>query len=346
MRKVDPSELLARLAAGRRWIDVRAPVEFAEGSIPGSVNLPLLEDEERRLVGIEYKEKGQDAAIALGHRLVSGEIKDTRIRAWSEAVAASPDCAIYCFRGGLRSQTVQSWLRERGIDVPIVEGGYKALRQLLLRTIEERAGTLPFQVVCGPTGSGKTGYLRASGRPFLDLEQLAAHRGSAFGAMDEPQPAQIDFENAIAVELLRLPADRGPILIEDESRMIGKRTLPPEIFRIIETAPRLELEVPVETRVENIFRDYVSESRLGRRGDPARFEDFRRAIRAISQRLGDERARELLGDIDACEAAFVASGSLDGNRGWIRKVLDWYYDPVYNRGLERARKREKEKAER
>ncbi|HBM45267.1 MAG TPA: tRNA 2-selenouridine(34) synthase MnmH, partial [Halomonas sp.] len=114
------------IASNTPLIDVRAPVEFAQGSLPGAVNLPLMVDEERHQVGIAYKQQGQQAAIALGERLVSGEIKQARVAAWQAYLAQHPDASIYCFRGGLRSQIAQQWLVDAGLHRPRIEGGWKA----------------------------------------------------------------------------------------------------------------------------------------------------------------------------------------------------------------------------
>ncbi|HAP53946.1 MAG TPA: tRNA 2-selenouridine(34) synthase MnmH, partial [Marinobacter adhaerens] len=117
-------------------MDVRAPVEFSRGSFPNTENAPLMNDEERHRVGICYKEKGQDKAIELGHQLVSGDIKAQRIEAWKRFVARHPNGYLFCFRGGLRSRLTQQWIREAGIDYPLVKGGYKALRRFLIDSLE------------------------------------------------------------------------------------------------------------------------------------------------------------------------------------------------------------------
>src|SRR6056297_1273296 len=127
---------LSLLREGRVLIDVRAPVEFAQGALPGAVNLPLMDDEERHLVGIEYKEGGQDAAIALGERLVNGGRKAARVAAWQRLLAAHPDAILYCFRGGLRSQVAQQWLADAGSLRPRIRGGWKAMRQALCARID------------------------------------------------------------------------------------------------------------------------------------------------------------------------------------------------------------------
>lgn len=334
MKRLPESEFESLFLSPRCWVDVRAPIEFRDGAVPGAVNLPLLTDEERHQVGLTYKRDGQAAAIALGHRLVQGEVKEARVRAWLAGVEADKSAVIYCFRGGLRSQTTQSWLLERGVERPIVEGGYKALRRFLLGVFANRLGAVEFEVVSGLTGSGKTAYLRASGRRFLDLEEIAVHRGSAFGGwLDRPQPSQADFENAVAVELLRLIA-RGrahgeTILVEHESRLIGKRVLPSALFSKIQSSPRIVIEAPLDQRVENILKDYVIEPCRRPEAAGRVFDGFTRAVTAITPKLGGARAQEILRDIAFSRAEFESGRGLDSNRAWIAKLLLWYYDPMY-----------------
>lgn len=314
----------------RPLIDVRAPVEFKAGSIPGAINLPLMNDEERHAIGITYKEKGQQAAIELGHQLIQGQVREQRIAAWKKAVESNPETAIFCFRGGLRSKISQEWIAANASEPPLVAGGFKALRRFLSQTIKSRVPEMRFEVVTGPTGAGKTDFIKSSGRPFLDLEGLANHRGSAFGEMETPQPSQVDFENAIAVELLKLAKFREPIFIEDESRMVGIRAVPAELFEKIRTSPSVELETPFEQRVANIFKTYILESKLGTRKDPSQFQNFRRSVIAISRKLGGVRAQEILSDLEHAESRFRQHGDLAPNRVWIEKLLRWYYDPRYS----------------
>ena len=136
-------------------IDVRAPIEFQQGAFAQAVNLPLMIDSERQAVGTCYKQHGQQAAIALGHSLVNGKLREQRTAAWLAACSARPEGYIYCFRGGLRSQLVQQWLHEAGVDYPRITGGYKALRNYLLGVLTQSA-QLPMALVGGNTGSGKT----------------------------------------------------------------------------------------------------------------------------------------------------------------------------------------------
>jgi tRNA 2-selenouridine synthase len=335
MNQLTSSEFESVLLRRTCFIDVRSPIEFDLGSIPGAVNLPLLTNDERHQIGVVYKTEGQAAAIALGHHLVSGLVKAERLEAWCEQIQTNPDSVVYCFRGGLRSQIVQSWLREAGYHVPIVEGGYKALRQFCLQTIDSLPGQLDFQVVSGPTGSGKTNYLNKASGASIDLEALAHHRGSAFGAMTTKQPTQIDFENQLAVELLKAAKQSAPVFIEDESQQIGHRLIPAALYRKMQASPKLILNVPIEVRVEAILNDYVVNSTLGTAGDIARFSSFKQSVRAISRKLGGSRTQEILIDLENSQKEFESTQTFETNRIWIRKLLEWYYDPFYNFASER-----------
>ena len=140
----------------RPMMDTRAPVEFAKGAFPGVINLPLMTDDERQRVGTCYKQQGQQAAIVLGHELVSGRIKAERIEQWARFAQANQQGYLYCFRGGLRSQIVQQWLKtEAGIDYPRVGGGYKAMRTFLLETVEQAATQCDFVLLGERTGTCK-----------------------------------------------------------------------------------------------------------------------------------------------------------------------------------------------
>lgn len=145
----------AILAAGTPLLDVRAPVEFAQGSMPTALNLPLMNDDERAAVGTCYKRQGADAALALGHRLVSGVTREARIHAWRDACQAHPEGYLCCARGGQRSHIAQAWLKETGVEYPLITGGYKALRQAAIQATDEQVKK-PLVLVGGCTGSGKT----------------------------------------------------------------------------------------------------------------------------------------------------------------------------------------------
>jgi tRNA 2-selenouridine synthase len=284
----------------RPLIDVRAPVEFAKGAFPGAVNLPLMDDEERRVVGIEYKRKGNEAAVALGHRLVSGDVKARRVRAWCDFLREHPDALLYCFRGGQRSAIAQRWIHDAGCEVVRLKGGYKAFRRYLMEETDRSVARFSPVVLGGRTGSGKTLLLKKL-ENAVDLEGLANHRGSAFGKKISPQPTQIDFENRLAYELIRkIEAGHKRLVFEDEGKNVGRLYLPRRLFEHLDAAPLVILEMPMEERVEITFREYVEEAQrayadLGY-DDPleAWAEDIRTAMGRIRKRLGGVRYKEVV----------------------------------------------------
>jgi tRNA 2-selenouridine synthase len=298
-------------------IDVRAPVEFLEGSIPHSINLPIMNDRERALVGTCYKEQGQAAAIKLGHELVQGTVKEERVKAWTDYLAANPTAQIFCFRGGLRSQTSCQWIREAGIERQPIEGGYKRIRRFLLSQIEEAPLPTLFRLG-GCTGSGKTTVLKLM-KNAIDLEKLASHRGSAFGD-NGIQPSQIRFENELALELMK---SDGFSVVEDESAVIGRLTIPKRFFQHMREAPLIVLKSNEETRIKNIFEEYVA---------PSSFDHLNQSLERISKRLGGVRFKEVS---DELKLAFEKPISIDAHAGWISALLRYYYDPFYERDLKR-----------
>ncbi len=317
-------------------LDTRAPVEFVHGAFPGAVNLPLMTDDERAAVGTCYKERGHAAAMALGNELVSGSLRKARVDAWQRFAEAHPDGYLYCFRGGLRSQIVQLWLAERGVAYPRILGGYKAMRSFLLEQLERCVERADFILVSGATGTGKTRLIHRLPRA-LDLEGLARHRGSAFGHLVEEQPSQIDFENTLAINLLRLLADgSGPIYIEDEGRLIGRLALPETLRKRMATAPLLLLEHPVEERVDVVVEDYIEDlgrrfrERFGEEGPERHREQLLAGLGRTRKRLGGERHSEIEAQMNDAFDEQARSGSTLGHREWIRRLLTEYYDPMYD----------------
>ena len=340
--RLDSSTFEQLFLENRPLIDTRAPIEFQRGSFPAAVNIPLMTDDEREQVGICYKEQGEQAAVALGHELVSGNAKEKRIAAWTEQVQRHQNAALFCFRGGLRSQTVQGWLAANGYQVPVVNGGYKALRSYLLTTLEECLSELNLTVVGGRTGVAKTALLnQAYDRlrlPVVDLEGLAHHRGSAFGKRAEPQPTQINFENRIAIELLKLrKGGHEQVIMEDESRLIGRCALPLTLQEKLRAAPLVLLDASLEDRVHHSWENYILSNYREQvtlcNSDEAAFTAFADSLRLslenIRKRLGGVRHQELSA---ALEAALVAhqQGNPEPHKEWIEVLLRDYYDPMYD----------------
>lgn len=317
-------------------IDVRAPVEFAQGALPGAVNLPLMNDDERHQVGIAYKQHGQAAAIALGERLVSGEAKAARVAAWRSYLAKHPDALIYCFRGGLRSQIVQQWLGEAGQTPPRIDGGWKAMRQLLNARIDAAADQ-PMLVIGGLTGCAKTVLINRL-ESGVDLEGFANHKGSTFGRMPEPPPPQIDFEHALAKRLLALS---GPLMLEDESRRVGSVNVPLSFWQAMEKAPRMRVEMPLDWRLAQLQQDYIIDlerAHCARYGEEEGWLHMRQqlgsALLRLKKRLGSARLARLQ-RLQTLAFAAHESGDRQAHEAWLAPLLTEYYDPMYRYHLKR-----------
>ncbi len=339
LQETDQNLFRSLLLNNTPLMDVRAPVEYARGAFPCAANLPLLEDVERQRIGTCYKQEGQDAAIALGHRLVQGEIRQARIERWQAWLAAHPDAWLYCFRGGLRSAIVQQWLAEAGTPCPRVPGGYKAMRQFLVETIEQASHTRPLLVIAGATGCAKTHLLRRLPEG-VDLEGHARHRGSAFGALLDGQPSQIDFENALAIDLLRQEhRPGGRLVLEDESHAIGSLSVPFVLYTAMKAAPIALIEEPLDVRADTILNDYIRSNLADfERADPERaFSQFAQyllgSLDRITRRLGGERHVELRRLMEEALATQERTGDTEAHRCWITRLLQEYYDPMYRHQL-------------
>ncbi len=316
-------------------MDVRAPIEFGKGAFPTAINLPLMNDDEREMVGTCYKEKGQEAAVALGHSLVKGAVKEARVAQWQQFAQNNPKGLLYCFRGGMRSRITQQWLADAAIDMPYVDGGYKAMRGYLLEHLHQRISEGNIFVLSGATGSGKTEVIKQWPNS-VDLEGLANHRGSAFGSMGTHQPAQISFENSWSIEWLkRHHKYSGPVMFEDESRLIGRIAVLPEFLALAKQAPIILLKAPLEQRIARIRQDYFIDAytRQLPNGEPealAYLDNFiRSALTRIKKRLGGVRFAALTSILD------IAIQTLADQNRWgpfddiIECLLSDYYDPMY-----------------
>ena len=329
-------------------IDTRAPVEFSQGAFPNSVNLPLMSDEERAQVGTCYKQQGQQAAIELGHQLVSGELKRQRVSAWSDFARAHPEGYIYCFRGGLRSQTSRQWMRDAGSDYPLVKGGYKAMRRFLIDFLEREAQQRCWLILSGRTGTGKTRVIDQV-EASVDLEGLANHRGSSFGRQVTEQPTQINFENALAIDLLKLQQRfDGPVMLEDESRLIGRLDIPLSLFNEMSQAPIAVLEEPMTLRVAQVREDYVQTLSADYRaayGDDEglqRYADYLLAsLDRVRKRLGAERHAQIRQLMREALERQLEQGEVELHDRWIEAMLSQYYDPMYDYQLSKKTERVK-----
>jgi len=292
-------------------LDVRAPIEFAQGHVPGALNLPLFDDEERARIGTTYKQVSQERAVHLGLEFFGPKMSAMVKRA--QKLAQGKEVRLHCWRGGMRSGAVMWLLELAGFKVHLLDKGYKDYRRAVLASFDSPR---QWRVLGGLTGSGKTDVLHALAaaphqQPVLDLEGVAHHKGSAFGAIGQPaQPTQEQFENNLAAAMLALPTD-APVWVEDESRQIGRLTIPPALFGQLRTASRWVLEVPRAARVAKLAAEYGAE-------DPV---ELAAAITRIEKRLGGLATQQALAAIAAGDFALMVELALG------------YYDKTYTYGL-------------
>ncbi len=306
---VNIEEFLAQLSTEKiLLLDARSESEFKQGHIPGAVNLPLLNDEHRALVGTTYKQKGREAAVLQGFDLVGEKFGDFA----RKAVELSEDkhAMLYCWRGGMRSN-IMSWiLSMAGFKITLLKGGYKTFRRW---TLDQFKVQKKIAVIGGRTGTGKTEVLKLlieKGEQVIDLEGLAHHKGSAFGGLGEkPQPRIEHFENQLALQWSHI--DENKILwLENESILIGSVKIPDPVFEMMRTAPVVELQCDMETRMKRILKDYGKFS----------VDILAENTMKLTKRLGDLRARK------AVEALLN-----NDKRTWMEETL-FYYDKAYDYG--------------
>ncbi len=294
-------------------IDVRAPQEFARGSMVNSINLPILFDDERADVGRTFKEQGREAAIRLGYKLVQSAVRKERIEGWLKFLEDHPNALITCWRGGLRSQIAQAWLAEHGKEVVRIAGGTKALRNYTLSVLNQ-AKEHSYVLIGGKTGVGKTEFINQY-QESIDLEGLANHRGSAFGSMNSPQPPPIQFEAGLVRELLQRESNTV-LMVEDEGKMIGKLGIPEPVFDAMKSSPVVVLKATEQERVLITYNSYVRDT------DPQLLLE---SLGKIQKRMGSKR----YSNIKKLMMQAIESRLFVDHAQWIRAVLQHYYDPMY-----------------
>ena len=335
-------------------IDVRAPIEFEKGAFPNAVNLPLMDNHERHIIGIKYKEDGHDDAVDLGYQLVSGVNRINKINAWTNFIDQHPDAMLYCFRGGQRSRISQEWMQEAS-QKPILrlEGGYKAFRNYLINALNPECHIYHPIRLGGCTGSGKTILLKELDalltsnpsfqtsskypRRFLDLEGIAHHRGSSFGNFIEPQPTQINFENKLAYTLIQMQSQGlKHLILEDEGRNIGRCFLPKSLVSFWAQKNLVILDVPLETRLQITHQEYVNEEQSKyiqiyglEKGLSQWAEYIELSLSKIKKRLGGVAYHELITLFKSAYRQQLSTGSTNSHLSWIQVLLADYYDPMY-----------------
>jgi tRNA 2-selenouridine synthase len=315
---IPAAEALARLAEFDTVIDARSEGEYAEDRLPGAVNWPSLSNDERHLVGTEYKQISPFVAQKRGAALVARNIA----RHIERDVLDKPkdwQPLIYCWRGGKRSGSLALVLGQIGFRVHLLEGGYREYRRAVIAALDEQPQRLQYRVVCGPTGSGKSRLLQrlaARGAQMLDLEALANHRGSVLGLVPgSPQPGQKQFDSRLWDALRRLDPAR-PVFIESESKKVGDLRVPERLVECMRAAPCIRLELPHEARVALLLHDY---------------NFFVTDTEAFCERLNALRVLRGKEVVAGWQEAARAGRTADV----VRDLLLRHYDPIYLQSIER-----------
>ena len=304
-------EDLLQLSAQYPVLDVRSPGEYIHAQIPGAYSLPLFSDEERKIIGTAYKQQSKEKAIKLGL-----DFFGVKMRFMVEEVekiikdSTSTTVIVHCWRGGMRSSAVAWLLNFYGFEIYLLEGGYKAYRNWVLEQFEKE---YQFNIVGGYTGSGKTEVLQAmkeNNHSVIDLEGLANHKGSAFGALGQPpQPTQEMFENLLANSLYQ--NNKSLFWLEDESQRIGALNIPHDFWKSMRTKPVYFMDIPFEKRLDHITTGY---------GDIEK-EQLENAIDRIKKRLGPLETKTAIGFL------------VEDNVKECFRILLSYYDKNYLKAL-------------
>ncbi len=297
-------------------LDVRSPGEFAAGHIPDACSLPLFDDEERKIVGTAYKQQGREVAIMRGldiaGKKLSGYVKQAR------KLAPGRKVLMHCWRGGMRSDSLAWLLSVAGFDVYLLKGGYKTYRRHISSSWSKAEKII---LLSGKTGAGKTFILerlKERGHQVLDLEGVAHHKGSAFGAIgQQPQPCSEQFENELAAVWQQFDLKK-PIWIEDESRTIGKVFIPEKLYAAMAKAKVLRIELPTGQRIRHLIDDYAAYPK----------EALIDSIKRITRKLGGDRA-----------GAAIAALQNDDYHTAAGIILQ-YYDKAYTYDLTKKKDQE------
>jgi tRNA 2-selenouridine synthase len=315
---ISASDAISSLQDFGSIIDARSESEYAEDHLPGAVNWPSLDDEQRKLVGTLYKQVSPFEAQKRGAAMVAANIARHIEREVMDKPRTWRPLA-YCWRGGKRSGSLAHVLGQIGFKVSVIEGGYKAFRTAVLTVLPDLARGLEYRVICGPTGSGKTRLLHAlaqAGAQVLDLEGLASHRSSVLGLVPgQPQPTQKRFDTLVWDALRRFDPAR-PVFVESESKKVGNVAVPEALIGRMRASECLDLALPDDERVALLMEDYDFFVK-----DRALFCDRLDALAELRGKsvVEDWKAKVRAGDIERV----------------VRDLLVKHYDPGYAASIRR-----------
>lgn len=286
-------------------IDARSESEFAKAHIPGAINIPLLNNYQRKEIGTCYKQNGKQAAVLLGFKLVGPDFYLKAEKALE--LANGREIIVYCWRGGMRSN-ISAWIYQMsGLKASVIDGGYKSFRNFALSRFNDK---YEFRTLTGYTGSNKTKLLEeleSLGERVINLEKMANHRGSVYGGLGkENQPSVEHFENMLAIDLFE--KKENILWIESENRAIGKVAVPEGVFLQFQESVKLEIQYPIENRIDHILKEYGNFDK----------ELLIEKTRLLEKRLGNLRMKQAI----EC----ILNNDL---KGWVKIVLE-YYDKSYD----------------
>lgn len=295
-------------------IDVRSPKEFEEATIPGSVNIPIFDNDERAEVGTVYNQEGQEAAKERGLAIFSKKLPDF-IEAFKQIQSSK---TVFCWRGGMRSKTAATVLDLMGVHANRLEGGIRTYRRWVVDFLDNASFSPEIVVLNGYTGTGKTEILhrlKEAGYPVIDLEGMANHRGSIFGQVGRNPSNQKRFDAQLSEAIIRYQ-DEPFVFMEGESKRIGRAVMPDFLYQKKEQGTQLYIQLPVDERVQNILEDY----------QPWDYpEAINEAFQIIKKRIHTPVAKEI--DNALTQQDFATA---------VRRLLDYYYDPRYNHSMNQS----------
>lgn len=297
------------------FIDTRSPAEYEQGHIPGAYNFPILDNEERAVVGTLYKQNGAIIARSKGLEFVSSRLADL-IGKIQKLNCNNPqdDLILYCWRGGMRSRSVVTVLELMGVSSAQLEGGYKAYRSYVQKKLNDFSIQPCLYVLCGSTGCGKTRILELLNQrnhPVIDLEKLANHRGSAFGQVGLGKPSTAQNFDAELLQCLENYNQKSHIFVECESKRVGNVYLPESLYSSMKIARKILIRVSKQIRIQRLIEDYTQHIEE----DSA---EIRRSIDSLHNKIGKKKTALAIQELSA--GNFIAVAEL---------LLDGYYDPLY-----------------